>query len=107
MERQELEKAYTQYIDELAQDALAKKPINQNLLDIVAKIQCNMRDLDIVEAMRKHRESTIPSIDEMQTSKNFTINEFGEIIRGEEMISSNVSTATQPDYSENYQHKTR
>lgn len=104
MEKQELEKAYKQYIDELAQDALDKKPVNQNLLDIVAKIQCNIRDLDIVEAMGKIRENTIPSIEQIQTSKNFTINEFGEIVRGEEM---NSAMATQSDYSEGYRPKTR
>lgn len=115
MERQELEKAYNQYIEELAQDALAKKPVNQNLLNIIDKVQRDIRDLDIVEAMNKIKENTIPqmpSINSIQTSENFTINEFGEIVRGEEMTSPKAAEfgqpmAAQPNYSNDYQHKSR
>ncbi len=99
MERQELEEAYNQCIEELAQNALAKKPVNQNLLNIIAKIQRDIRDLDIVEAMSKIKENTIlqmPSRNSIQTSENFTINEFGEIVRGKEMTSPKAAEFGQP-----------
>lgn len=99
MERKELEKEYKQYIEELAQDALEKKPVNQNLLDIIDKVLHKIRDLDIVEAMNKNKENAIPripSINSTQVSENFTVNEFGEIVRGNNATSPKAVEFGQP-----------
>lgn len=72
MERQELQKAYNQYIEELALNALAHKPINQNLVNIITKIQSDMRDMDIVEAMKRIKENTTSNLNQEDISVNST-----------------------------------
>lgn len=108
MERQKLEKAYKEYIEELAQDALARKPVNQILLNIVDKVQRDIRDLDILEAMKKIRENK--TMNKAESSENFTINEFGEIIRENQTISPEIIEYNEPmteqsDYLDDYKPK--
>lgn len=56
MVRKELEQKYNEIIEELAKDALQRKPVNHNLLKIIADIQKNISSLDILEAMNRMRE---------------------------------------------------
>lgn len=81
MERQELQKAYNQYIEELALNALAHKPVNQNLVNIIAKIQSDMRDMDIVEAMKRIKENTLNPEDISINNNNLseTLEDFNTI----------------------------
>ena len=83
MKKKELQKAYEQYITEIAKDAITRKEVNPQLVNIVSEIQTSIRDIDIMNAM--NQLSQVPNIPTYsdQEKGNATINEFGEIIREE------------------------
>lgn len=79
MVRKELEQKYNEIIEELAKDALQRKPVNHNLLNIIADIQKSISSLDIVDAMNRMREkenaSKVPLTSETETYDDCVINE--------------------------------
>lgn len=56
MVRKELEQKYNEIIGELAKDTLQRKPVNHDLLKIIADIQKNISSLDILDAMNRIRK---------------------------------------------------
>jgi len=56
--REELVQVYNKYIDEMAKDALEKKPVNENLVEMTNKVMARIRDWDIMIAMNKQKENS-------------------------------------------------
>lgn len=52
MEKQELQKAYSQCIEELVREAIDKGIINQDLCHRIAKLQRTIRECDILEEIK-------------------------------------------------------
>lgn len=60
MNKPELEQTYQQYIELLALDIFENKPINNSILNKIIKIQTQIRNQDILEAVKNlAKEDTI------------------------------------------------
>ncbi len=60
MNKLELEQTYQQYIELLALDMFENKPINNSLLDKIIQIQTQIRNQDILEAVKNlAKEDTV------------------------------------------------
>lgn len=87
MEKIELQLAYEQCIEEIAQAQIDNKPTD-DILQKVAKIQDAIRDFDIVEAVNRRKNSKydrpfsefVP-LEQMQTPNGYHFNENGSLVK--------------------------